>query len=76
MLSTEKLSKAFLAIIEEAEKIQKKDLPKKVSKRLKTIISIAKHQSDIRNIKKGKCCAAPGHHKTKCKGSGKGGVKK
>jgi len=66
MLSTEKLSKAFQAIIEEAEKIQKKDLPKKVSKGLKSIISIAKHQSDIRNAKKGKCSAAHGH-KSKAK---------
>ena len=57
MLSTDKLSKAFLAIIEEAQKIDKNDLPKKVQKRLKSIVSIAKHQSDIRSSQKGKCCS-------------------
>ena len=57
MLSTDKLSKAFLAIIEEAEKAEGNDLPRKVQKRLKTIVSIAKHQSDIRGAKKGKCCS-------------------
>jgi len=56
MLGTEKLSKAFLAIIEEAEKAQKKNSSGKVNKRLQTIVSIAKHQ-------KGKCKAS---HK-KCK---------
>lgn len=63
MLSTDKLSKAFLAIIEEAEKIEKNDIPKKAQKRLKTIVSIAKHQSDIRSSQKGTCCSK---HK-KCK---------
>ncbi len=58
MLSTEKISKAFLAIIDEAEALLEKDLSKKTNKRLKTIISIAKHQSDIRNAKKGKCCSS------------------
>jgi len=61
MLSTEKISKAFLAIIAEAEKAQEKSCSDKISKRLKTIISIAKHQSDIRGAKKGKCLA--GHKK-------------
>lgn len=61
MLSTEKISKAFLAIIEEAEKAQKKNSSDKVNKRLQTIISMAKHQSDIRGAEKGKCCA--GHQK-------------
>jgi len=55
MLSTVKISKAFLAIIEEAEKVQKKSSSGKVNKRLQTIISIAKHQSDIRGAAKGKC---------------------
>jgi len=55
MLATNKLSDAFKAICEEAEKLQKKDLPPKVQKRLQTIISIAKHQSDIRGAKKGSC---------------------
>jgi len=57
MLSTDKLSRAFLAIIEEAEKVEGNDIPKKVQKRLKTIVSIAKHQSDIRGANKGKCCS-------------------
>ncbi len=56
MLSTDKISKAFLGIIEEAEALLEKDLSKKANKRLKTIISIAKHQSDIRKVKKGTCC--------------------
>ena len=62
MLPSDKIDKAFKAICEEAEKLRKKDLPDKVDKRLKTIISIAKHQSDIRGLKGG-CC----HPKTKCK---------
>lgn len=57
MLSTDKISSAFKAIIEEAEKLQNKDLPTKAQKRLKTIVSIAKHQSDIRESKKGSCKA-------------------
>lgn len=59
MLASDKIAKAFLAIIEEAEKSLDKDVPKKVEKRLKTIISIAKHQSDIRDAKKGSCSS---HH--------------
>ena len=62
MLSTEKISKAFVAICEEVDKIKKDDLPEKAKKRLKTIVSIAKHQSDIRGAKKGSCKA----HKKKC----------
>jgi len=62
MLSTEKISKAFAAICEEADKIKKKDLPEKTQKRLKTIVSIAKHQSDIRGAKKGTCKS----HQKKC----------
>jgi len=61
MLATDKISGAFTAICEEAEKALNKDLPPKVQKRVKTIISIAKHQSDIRGAKKGTCKA-----KTKC----------
>jgi hypothetical protein len=64
MLSTDKISGAFKAIIEEAEKLENKDLPKKVQKRIKSIISIAKHQSDIRNSPKGTCKATKcGHSK-------------
>ena len=55
MLSTDKISGAFKAICEEVEKLQQKDLPPKVQNRLKTIVSIAKHQSDIRGAKKGSC---------------------
>lgn len=61
MLATDKISGAFKAICEEAEKLQKKDLPPKAQRRVKTIISIAKHQSDIRGAKKGACKS-----KTKC----------
>ncbi len=61
MLATDKISGAFKAICEEAEKLRKKDLPPKAQKRLKTIISIAKHQSDIRGAAKGTCKA-----KAKC----------
>ena len=63
MLSTDKISGAFKAIIEEAEKLQNKDLPKKAQKRIKAIISIAKHQSDVRSSPKGACKA------TKCSSS-------
>jgi hypothetical protein len=57
MLATDKISAAFKAICDEAEKLQKKDLSRKSRKRLKTIISIARHQSDIRGAKKGACTA-------------------
>lgn len=55
MLPSDTIDKAFKAIIEEAEKLKKKDLPGKVEKRVKSIISIAKHQSDVRGMK-GTCC--------------------
>ena len=57
MLSTDKISGAFKAICEEAEKLLGKDLSPKDEKRVKRIISIAKHQSDIRGAKKGTCKA-------------------
>lgn len=57
MLHTDTLSKAFLAIVEEAESIKKGDLTGKAKKSIKQIIAIAKHQSDIRNAEKGKCCS-------------------
>lgn len=66
MLPSDKIDKAFKAICEEAEKLRKKDLPDKVQKRVKTIISIAKHQSDIRGMKATGC-----HPKGKCSRSGK-----
>ncbi len=62
MLATDKISQAFLAIIEESEKALEKDIPKKAEKRLRTIISIAKHQSDIRSVEKGSCTS----HRKKC----------
>ena len=62
MLSTEKIANAFIAICEEVDKIKKDGLSGKTQKRLRTIVSIAKHQSDIRGEKKGKCTA----HKKSC----------
>ncbi len=55
MLSTEKIANAFKAICEEAEKLPKKTLSNKEKERVKTIIAIAKHQSDIRGSAKGSC---------------------
>ncbi len=63
MLSTEKISKAFAAIVEEASLAQNPDLPEAVQNHLKTIVSIAKHQSDIRHAAKGSCCSK---HAQKC----------
>jgi hypothetical protein len=55
MLATEKIAKSFTAIVEEAEKIMKTSPSEEVLGGLKTIISIAKHQSDIRGAKSGDC---------------------
>jgi len=57
MLSTEKISNAFAAICEEAEKLQNQDVPDTVKTGLSTIISIARHQNDIRSSAKGSCKA-------------------
>ena len=57
MLSTDKISNAFKAICEEAEKMQRQDIPEPVKTGLSTIISIAKHQNDIRDSAKGSCKA-------------------
>ena len=57
MLAADKISQAFKAIVEEAENLKNKENSKKVQKSLKTIISIAKHQSDIRGAKKSHCCS-------------------
>ena len=57
MLSTDKISNAFKAICEEAEKIQGQDIPDPVKDGLSTIISIAKHQNDVRQSPKGSCSA-------------------
>lgn len=57
MLSTEKISNAFNAICEEAEKIRSQNASDEVKAGLATIISIAKHQNDIRGSAKGSCTA-------------------
>jgi len=58
MLSTDKISTAFTAIVEEASAIKDDPaIPDKVKAGLATIISIAKHQNDIRNAAKGSCKA-------------------
>jgi len=57
MLSTEKITKAFSAICEEAEKLQRQDATDQVKAGLATIISIAKHQNDIRSSSNGSCTA-------------------
>ena len=58
MLSTDKISTAFNAIVEEASAMQNDQAtPDKVKAGLATIISIAKHQSDIRNAPKDSCKA-------------------
>lgn len=62
MLATDKIAAAFAAICEEVDKINKDELSRKAKKRLKTIVSIAKHQSDIRGAGKGHCPA----HKERC----------
>ncbi|WP_372678946.1 hypothetical protein [Desulfosarcina sp.] len=57
MLSTEKITKAFRAICEEAEKLQRQDATGQLKAGLSTIISIAKHQNDIRDSANGSCTA-------------------
>ena len=57
MLSTEKISSAFKAICEEAEKMKSQDVSDEVKAGLATIISIARHQNDIRSSAKGSCKA-------------------
>ncbi len=55
MLSTEKIKSAFSAICEEAEKMKNNQNSDEIEKGLAQIISIAKHQSDIRGATKGSC---------------------
>lgn len=55
MLCTDKISNAFSAICEEAEKLKRQGVSDEVSSGLATIISIAKHQNDIRGAAKGSC---------------------
>jgi len=57
MLSTDKISNAFNAICEEAEKIRSQGVSDEVKTGLATIISIAKHQNDIRGSAEGSCKA-------------------
>ncbi len=57
MLASEKIAQAFVAIVEEAEKLAATDPSSKVTKGLKTIVSIARHQSDIRGATGGNCKA-------------------
>lgn len=57
MLSTDKITKAFNAICEEAEKLKNQGSPDQLNAGLSTIISIAKHQNDIRNSANGSCTA-------------------
>ncbi|PIE58052.1 MAG: hypothetical protein CSA33_05190 [Desulfobulbus propionicus] len=68
MLPSKKMEKAFLAIVEEAEKLLKKDLPEKLQKRVNVIRAIAKHQSDIRGMEIPDNCAHSnvGAKKKKC----------
>ncbi|WP_041277640.1 hypothetical protein [Desulfotalea psychrophila] len=65
MLATDNIASAFQAICEEVEKLKKKEHSKKVLKRLKTIILIAKHQSDIRGLAKESCCHTEKKHSCK-----------
>lgn len=62
MLASEKIARAFTAIVEEAEKLIKSDPETGQLQGLKTIISIARHQSDIRGLKSGQC---PSHKSCK-----------
>jgi hypothetical protein len=55
MLSSDKIATAFTAIVEEAEKLIKTETTKEQMAGLKSIISIAKHQSDIRGLKSENC---------------------
>lgn len=65
MLATDKIASAFAAIVQEAEKALKDGPSEQVSAGLKSIISIAKHQSDIRGIKSDGCQS---HSSCKTKG--------
>ncbi|MGB3211027.1 MAG: hypothetical protein WBB19_10015 [Desulforhopalus sp.] len=62
MLASDKIAAAFIAIVEEAEKLMKAGPAEEQLDGLKTIVSIAKHQSDIRGSKSGEC---PAHSDTR-----------
>jgi hypothetical protein len=57
MLATDKISAAFRAIVEESEKGLSQSAPEAMQEHLKIIISIARHQSDIRSAAPGSCTA-------------------
>jgi hypothetical protein len=56
-MRTDDIAKAFQAIVEEAQRLQSQDLPEDAQATVKTIISIAKHQTDIRQSPQGSCKA-------------------
>ena len=56
-MRTDDIAKAFLAIAEEAQRLQSQDLPEEAQATVKTIISIAKHHTDIRQSRQGSCKA-------------------
>ena len=58
-MRTDDIANAFRAIVEEAQGLQSQNLPDDVQSSIKTIISIAKHQNDIRKSTKGSCKATP-----------------
>jgi hypothetical protein len=55
MLASDKIANAFIAIVEEADKLIKAQSAEGQLDGLKTIVSIAKHQSDIRGLRSGDC---------------------
>jgi len=55
MLATEKIAGGFAAIVGEAEKMIKMKPAEDILSGLKNIVSIAKHQSDIRTARSGQC---------------------
>ncbi len=56
MLAVDKIAAAFHAIIEEAEKINRGALSAEDAEAVKNILSIAKHQNDVRGMEKsGRC---------------------
>ena len=56
-MRTDDIAQAFVAIVEEARGLQSQHLPEEAQAAVKTIISIAKHQHDIRQSPKGSCQA-------------------
>ncbi len=58
MLSTDKITAAFNAICEEAENLRGSTESSEIKDGLARIISIAKHQNDVRSATKGSCTAS------------------